>query len=116
MHPASVKKHAGYQGEGHRNCNGFLRKRSLAKDNGRDGTVLKREELSSLLREIHLIEKHSDADADEDDRDDGSPLSRIIVVKWDHDSPKLWSSAAIRDRTRQSRISRRYPVHFKGNG
>ena len=111
-----MKKHAGYQGKGCRHHKGFLRKRSVTEDNGRDGTVLKCEELGSRLREIHLIEKHSDADADEEDRDDGGPLSRIIVLEWNHVSPALWNEAAIRDRTRESGIGRRSSVAFEWNG
>jgi hypothetical protein len=79
-----MKKHAGYQGKECRNHNGFLRKRSLTEDNGRDGTVLKSEELGRILRKIHLVEKHSETDPDEDHRDDGSSLSGIIVVEWNH--------------------------------
>src|SRR5574337_1258904 len=116
MHPAPVKKHAGHEGEGRRNGDRLLRKRGLAEDNGRDGTVLKCEELRSLLREIHLIEKYGDTDADEHHRDDGSPLSRIIVVKWNHGDPTLFSSAATRDRTRQFGITRRRSVDLEWNG
>jgi hypothetical protein len=59
----------------------------MAEDDGGDGTVLKREELSRLLRKIDLIEEHSDANTDEDYRDDGGPLSRVVIVKWNHGGP-----------------------------
>ena len=85
MHAASMEKHAGHKGEGCRNRNGLLRKRSLTEDNGWDGTVLKCEEFGRLLREIHLVEKYSDTDANEDRRDNGRPLGRIIVVERNHD-------------------------------
>ena len=51
-----------------------------------------------------LGREYSGADADEDHRDDGSPFSGIIILEWNHDGPKLWSSAAIHDRTRQPGI------------
>src|SRR6478735_450289 len=85
MHPAPMEKHTGHEGEGCRNRNGLLRKRGLTEDNGWDGTVLKCEELGRLLREIHLVKKYNDTDANEDHRDDGSPLGRIIVVERNHD-------------------------------
>src|SRR6185437_6631323 len=116
MHPASVKKHAGHQGKERWNRNGFLRKRSLAENNGRDGTILKCEPLGCLPRKIHLVEKRSDTEADEDHRDDGSLLSGIIVVERNHGSPTLWSSAAIADRTRQSGIGWQCPVDLEWSG
>src|SRR6185437_11214883 len=116
MHPASVEKHAGHQGKERWNHNGFFRKRSLTENNGRDGTILKCEELGCLPRKIYLMEKHNDTDADEDHRNDGSPLSGIIVVERNHGGPTLWSSAAIGDRTRQSGIVWQCSIDLEWNG
>ena len=87
----------------------------MAKDNGRDGAVLKGKKLGCFSGQIHLMEKHHDADADENHRNDGSSLGGIIVVEWNHVA-RLWDSSSIGDCPRQFGIVRGRSVDLEWYG